>query len=212
MISYYFAHTNQLPPIANAGIEYWVARNGIFARASRPGLSVLIPISSHDQPLKGLVDLHPIVHLNPLVPIDLFERIHAIACHHLPNEVLFHLVLTGDQWELTTPDQMQSQTKCQPYKTGAGCSTHQALIEIHSHGTMLAYFSTTDDADECAGFRIYGVIGKLHQTIPELILRVGLFGHAYTVSDCTIFDQPTNARVILDLDKSSYYAMGGNHD
>jgi PRTRC genetic system protein A len=210
MINYHVTRTIPLPLHTADSIEYCIARNGIFARASRPGLDVLIPVSSYDQPLKELVDLYPEVQLTPLVPIALFERIHAIAWHNLPNEVLFHLVLADSQWELIVPDQKQSQTQCQPHETGAESSTHQALIEIHSHGTLPAYFSSTDDADECSGFRIYGVIGAVHQGTPELILRVGLFGHAYLVSDSLVFDQPTNARIVTP--GSTYYAMEGSND
>ena len=46
-----------------------------------------------------------------------------------------------------------------------------ALLEVHSHHAMRAYFSATDDRDETAR-RVYGVIGRLDSQEPEIALRV----------------------------------------
>ena len=50
------------------------------------------------------------------------------------------------------------------------------VAEFHSHGTSRAFFSATDDRDE-QGFRIYGVVGRLDTPLPELSLRVGVYGN-----------------------------------
>jgi len=46
------------------------------------------------------------------------------------------------------------------------------VLDIHSHNTMGAFFSATDNADEKEA-RIYGVIGKLNQDWPEMKFRAG---------------------------------------
>ncbi len=46
-----------------------------------------------------------------------------------------------------------------------------ALVEVHSHHALPAYFSGTDDRDETAR-RVYGVLGRLDTPSPELALRV----------------------------------------
>ena len=48
---------------------------------------------------------------------------------------------------------------------------HDAIVEVHSHHAMRAYFSATDDRDE-TGRRIYGVLGRLDGPHPEIALRV----------------------------------------
>ena len=48
---------------------------------------------------------------------------------------------------------------------------HDAMVEVHSHHAMRAYFSATDDRDE-TGRRIYGVLGRLAGPRPEIALRV----------------------------------------
>ena len=213
LIEYYIATRLPLPMQNASGIEYWIANNGVFARAQRPGLTVLMPVSMHEQPIKGLVELQPFVQLNPLVPKDLLWRLWAIAYHDCPKEVLFHLILENEQWQLITPDQLQSQTSCRPYDTDAESSTHQALIEIHSHGNLPAYFSPTDDTDECGGFRIYGVLGKVREVQFEILLRVGLFGHGWTIPVQQVFDVDTNHELndLCQTNGSVYYAISRSH-
>ena len=46
------------------------------------------------------------------------------------------------------------------------------VLDIHSHNTMNAFFSATDNADEKEA-RIYGVIGKLNQDWPDMKFRAG---------------------------------------
>lgn len=41
---------------------------------------------------------------------------------------------------------------------------------------MRALFPATDDRDEQC-FRIYGVVGQLHQETPRIALRPGIYGH-----------------------------------
>lgn len=40
------------------------------------------------------------------------------------------------------------------------------VCDIHSHNTMSAFFSTTDDEDEKKAVRLYGVVGLINQPIP----------------------------------------------
>lgn len=51
-----------------------------------------------------------------------------------------------------------------------------AVVELHSHHRMRAYFSPQDDSDE-QGLGVYGVIGRLHTERPEVVLRLGAYGY-----------------------------------
>jgi hypothetical protein len=46
-----------------------------------------------------------------------------------------------------------------------------AVVDVHLHHAMRAYFSATDDRDETAR-RVYGVIGRPDSQQPEIALRV----------------------------------------
>lgn len=60
------------------------------------------------------------------------------------------------------------------------------VVELHSHSGMGAFFSHTDDLDE-QGFAIYGVVGELDRLIPDVILRVGVYGYFYPLQWKDIF-------------------------
>jgi hypothetical protein len=92
------------------------------------------------------------------------------------------------------------------------CKYHfyfDVLVEVHSHGNLPAYFSPTDDTDECSGFRIYGVLGNVKASQPEILLRVGLFGHGWTVSVPQVFEVNANHGLndLCQTKGSMYYAI-----
>jgi PRTRC genetic system protein A len=192
IVGHQFAYSLPLPNFSSSGLEYWVGQNGIFARAARPGIEVLTPLGYH-QPAKGLVSLDPYLKVEPLVPGELLLHVWVAACQasdpatdHL-LEALFHLVWFQGHWQLVTPEQKQDKTSCQPIDTSADSSTCNATIEIHSHGAMEAFFSPTDDRDESSGFRLYGVMGKVRSPRPQMLMRVGLFGHCWHVPLAWVF-------------------------
>jgi len=61
------------------------------------------------------------------------------------------------------------------------------VMDIHSHNTMGAFFSGTDDADE-KETRMFGVIGKITKDIPEMKFRVCCGGKHLAVEPWDIFD------------------------
>jgi len=67
------------------------------------------------------------------------------------------------------------------------------VFEIHSHASMPAFFSGTDDADE-KDDRFFGVIGKVKEFYPEMKLRLSVGGRRREIDIGDIFD----------LDESSY--------
>ena len=60
------------------------------------------------------------------------------------------------------------------------------VLEMHSHGHMGAWFSSTDDVDE-TGLKLYGVIGKLNAT-PIVKLRIGVYGYFRELFWNEVFD------------------------
>lgn len=60
------------------------------------------------------------------------------------------------------------------------------VMDIHSHNTMRAYFSTRDNNDELA-YRLYAVIGRIN-TAPQIKLRVGARGKHLMLNPLSIFE------------------------
>ena len=99
------------------------------------------------------------------------------------TERLFAVRWDGICYRLIIPPQAGDATSL-AYVPPSG-----VVAEFHSHGTSPAFFSATDDADE-QGFRIYGVVGRLDTTEPELSLRVGVYGHFAPTEWWQVFDAP----------------------
>ena len=105
----------------------------------------------------------------------------------MPSEILLAIVArepaqgevlagaAGPYW-LVEPQLDESGRGDWRPQQASGCAVratpvHDAMVEVHSHHAMRAYFSATDDRDE-TGRRIYGVLGRLDGLHPEIALRV----------------------------------------
>jgi PRTRC genetic system protein A len=185
-----------MPPISRTVLyEYWLAGNGLFLRAKRTGLEVVLPLVHYQ--VKGLADLPPYLKLDyPPVPKMLVSRMLELARQAKneqgpPLEQLFHLSYDEPacQWRLEVPAQVQTSGSVQPVESGVGSSYERAILELHSHHGLSAYFSTTDDRDEARSFRLFAVIGRIFDQ-PEIRVRVGVFGHFWEVSATTVLEIP----------------------
>jgi PRTRC genetic system protein A len=190
LVSYKIVSTLPLPENTSKMYEYLFAGNGVFVRAIRPGLEVIMPIETFNQPIRGLPALEPQLKFNyPQIPKDILLSIWQQSCLAEDEnkeliEILFYLEYRQQMWRLLVPSQIQRRDRCQPTHP-----YHEALVELHSHGSMNAFFSATDNAEE-NGFRIYAVIGKLDTNHPEILVRIGVFGYLWTIEASQIFELP----------------------
>jgi PRTRC genetic system protein A len=175
--------------------DYLFAGNGIYLRARRPGLNVLIKIS--DCEIRGLAPTEPFARMFtlPRVPATYLQKmlelsIEACVGKAAPVEALFHLIWNEEEnrWRLDKPAQEANGGSVRPLDDAVGSSYHLATIELHSHHQMPAFFSGTDDADE-QGFRVYAVIGEIF-TQPKIRVRVGCFGHFQEIPAESVFEMP----------------------
>lgn len=189
MIAYTLSSQLGDEPPSGTALEYVLGAGGVYVRAAREGLRALVRISSCE--VRGLPEVMPKVELTcPRVPCAALAAMLARArevCTPEPREVLFHLWVEEGAWRLVEPDQEATRASVRPRDTGVGNSHHRALVEIHSHHSMAARFSATDDLDEASGFRVFGVLGSIFER-PELTLRVGVHGYFWPVPIAAIFE------------------------
>ena len=62
------------------------------------------------------------------------------------------------------------------------------VMDIHSHNTMPAVFSQTDDDDEKAT-RLYAVLGRIDQLFPEITVRASCGGKFIPVRPKDVFSE-----------------------
>jgi hypothetical protein len=73
------------------------------------------------------------------------------------------------------------------------------VLEVHSHRDELARFSATDGADE-QRLRLYGVVGRLDQSTPQVALRAGAYGYFLPVPWDAVFDSDSDSiEDVLDV-------------
>lgn len=169
--------------------DYVLARQGIIKRVENRHLAVDALLAPIEAELIGLrLQPYPLRELRlnvPRLPGRLLAQMLADARQNMGREVMYHARFSaGAGWRITRPRQEQSWTRV-GYRE---VDPHDIVLECHSHHTMPAFFSGTDDRDEQGG-RLYAVMGHLDRDTPQLALRAGLYGHwLYDLPALTIFD------------------------
>lgn len=148
--------------------DYLVASNGVFIRAENPLLKATIYIAEAD--IRGLAPLQEKVELvHGKVPDRLGQLATSIMQGACDREVYVAIAWEGE-YRLRMPEQcgegVSVEYHCVP----------NTVVELHSHGRMQAFFSSTDTRDE-QGLRVYGVIGEANNLWPTCLLRIGIYGY-----------------------------------
>ena len=148
--------------------NYILARNGLFVRAESPLIGATICIARAE--IRGLSHLREEVELKKgKIPRRLFELALSALSAEQHREKYLAVTWEGE-YRLRVPRQVGD----------AGGVQYEVLpntvLDIHSHGTMSAFFSSTDDRDE-QGLKLYMVVGGLNRLVPEVKLRAGVYGY-----------------------------------
>lgn len=156
--------------------DYILAAQGLIKRLETSHASADLLLCPIGERLYGLnlqaYPLEPLRFKLPRIPERLLLDILADARRELGVEVMYQFKLTPTGWQTTRPQQEQHRAYVGYQNAGAA----GIILDLHSHNTMPAYFSPTDDRDEQEG-RFYGVMGRLDLPNPQLALRLGFYGH-----------------------------------
>ena len=92
-----------------------------------------------------------------------------------------------EKYFIHIPEQVVSKTTVNalPYELDDARFLHVA--DIHSHNTMSAKFSSTDNEDEKAT-RLYIVIGKLDRYFPEISIRISNGGKFHEIHPSDVLE------------------------
>jgi hypothetical protein len=159
---------------------------GVYLAAATPNVSIRIRVASASVPGLPVVPMGVSLTYGR-IPERLWGLIVETARTAMPNEVLLAIVArapadgevlvgaAGPYWLVEPQLDESGRGDWRPQKASAcvvrATPIHDAIVEVHSHHVMRAYFSATDDRDE-TGRRIYGVLGRLDGPHPEVALRV----------------------------------------
>jgi PRTRC genetic system protein A len=176
----YFFNT-EAGPVGERGIfyDYILAGNGVFIRAENPLIKATVAVSE-----AAIRDLWPLQNSVELRHGRIPKYIYDLALSALmanPYRERLIAVVWDEGYHLKAP----------PQEAGDCWIKYQTLpdtvLEFHSHGLMSAFFSMTDNRDE-QGLCIYVVAGKLDRLIPDVNMRVGVYGYFAHVKFSEVFD------------------------
>ena len=187
-ISYNFAKNHYLPYYSQKLQEYWLGANGLYVRSHRRELEVCLQLAKTE--VAGLQPIESYFHLTvPKVPSQIISDIINTASINPHQEILFYLGVENNQWWCHTPLQTASSTHVQPLENPLEITYTEALVELHSHGNLIAYPSSADNQEEKGKFRIFAIIGTLNTT-PTIYTRVGVYNHFFPIDPNRIFNLP----------------------
>ena len=167
-----YLHNQQAGPQGRRGVayDYITAANGVLVQAANDSLQARITVAEALQPIKGLQPAEDFVHLvNGPIPDQIMAEALGWVGEY-DHERFLYIKWQDGEYRLVKPRQEGSSASV-TYDRHTG-----AVLEVHSHGRMRAFFSATDNRDE-QGFSLYGVLGTSPTGEKELALRIGIYGH-----------------------------------
>jgi len=156
--------------------EYILAGNGVYKRATNAHLTALIRIADADVAGLGILPRYDLALTHGRIHGDILNAVARDARYAAGNgkEQMYHFRYSRKSLAmyLARPDQEATAARIEYQVGGTG---DDIVCDLHSHGYMHAFWSDTDNADETA-FRLYAVIGNFRRGIPEIRMRVGMYG------------------------------------
>ncbi len=181
-VGYLVNHPGGLAGIHGIGYDYVLGSGGVYVQSRSDDLVARVVVAPGE--VRGLAHVAEKVQLtHGPIPARLFELGLRWFQDAPDTERFFAVRWDGDAYRQVVPPQAGTATRL-AYVPPSG-----VVAELHSHGSSRAFFSATDDRDE-QGFRIYGVVGRLDAPLPELRLRVGVYGHFAPLDWPQVFDGP----------------------
>ena len=148
----------------------------------------------------------------PKIPADLFLQVVAFfkaVSAKYNSEVYASIFWDGVTYHVEVPDQVVSHARVE-HQQQRDVSGEIEVLQLHSHNTMPAFFSGQDTADELEhGQRVYAVMGKITQTIPESKWRLQAGGIFHDIALLDMVAWP-DFYVEQHVNGAALFPMGGS--
>lgn len=206
IVGYLINKPDGLIGVRGEAYSYVMAGNGVFIEAENRFMAARIPVAHCI--VRGLAPLEFAFGLrHGLIPQHTWELTMSLFAGNRHQEQYVG-VSWNDGYHLYYPDQEGEGDRVK-YLIG-----EDIVSDLHSHGTMSAFFSPRDNRDE-QGFKVFGVIGNLDER-PVVKMRVGVYGYFHEVKWNQVFSGTlTGADDFAQLDKDEKEARSlfwGKHE
>ena len=194
-MGYLVNHPTGLAGVHGVGYDYVLGSGGVYVQSQSANVVARVLVAPGS--VRGLA---PVVEKLALthgpIPGYLFELGLRWFQETPDTERFFAVRWDWDTYRVVVPEQVGTASSL-TYRPPAG-----VVAEFHSHGKTRAFFSNTDDRDE-QGFHIYGVLGKLDTSRPELSLRMGVYEHFGPLRWGQVFGGPNPGVRLLAVEPES---------
>lgn len=182
LIDYTVYRGGTLPAPNQFGYGYLLAGNGVFIRAQNNFVDALQMVAPVE--VRGLPELTPFIRPKVAkLPGRLLTAMLAHASRFPKREIVYQVTVENGRFQV--------HVAAYGDKTSAEfvdvATSDKILFEAHSHNTMPAFFSPTDNAYE-QYFRWYAVLGQVTVERPQVILRLGVHGYHFPVRLDNLFN------------------------
>lgn len=159
--------------------NYVLASNGVFIWASGPLIRATVLVAPAE--VRGLSPLEETVELiKGKIPSYIYDLAISAVCADACHERYLAVTWEGE-YRLKIPEQSGSSCKVEYSRL------ESTILDIHSHGAIKPFFSTVDNEDE-QGLRLYMVVGECDTLMPDILMRVGVYGYFCPVESEQVFD------------------------
>ena len=149
--------------------DYIVGANGLFIHAENRFINASVCVGEAN--IRGLQPMRTIFVLkNGRIPWDLYHLAMNVLMSDALRENYLAIMWKDGAYGLVRPPQVGDEGSCHYDRVT------DTVMEIHSHALMSSFFSGIDTRDE-QGMAVYGVVGHLEQLIPDIELRLGVYGY-----------------------------------
>lgn len=128
------------------------------------------------------------------IPYTIYEQVQAffmkvMEMNSSEVEAMIHVLWNPERgYHLGVPPQTISKASVR-YDWSYIPEGTSIIVDIHSHNTMGAFFSGTDDGDDRNNISFSGVFGKLKDPVPQTVWRFNYYAKKYTnISVADIFE------------------------
>ena len=176
---------------------YMFTPKGIIKHHKLRGENRFIQVKVDGIPGMKPAEINEVIQFLPAgkVPYELLDQVEAffrkvMEVKKSNLEAMIFILWNAEQgYHLFVPDQQVSGASVR-YDWDGIPEGSSIVVDIHSHNTMGAFFSGTDNSDDVHGIRFSGVFGKLNEATPMTVWRFNYRDKKYEVKLDDIFEHP----------------------
>jgi PRTRC genetic system protein A len=178
-------HGEALPKPETGKHRFVIAGDGVYVEAINPVLEVRLPVAKSSIKLPyGRIGAVGVRLTHGQIPKrilqDVCEKTFLCAEYEWAGLVVWDKI--RKEYALYELDTISSSTRHISYRNALP-DEYELVMDLHSHGSMPAFFSKTDDKSDIGGFYIAGVVGNCDSGEPTFATRIVVNGHFFECSD-----------------------------